>query len=128
MGRTAKISATLATALGGLFIVLQGVAVLIGRQGPEYCLRNVADQAPHLLASHVVTGSMATRRISQEWVAAIVMTPADLHSDEVLTVVCYFGKNNYVLHRLDLAEGDRLQRVRVITESLVYPLTPWKNL
>ena len=111
-------------------IVIAGYYVigsLVALQGPEHCLGDFAKRNKLLFEKSVEMKSISTRTIdansaNRHFVSGWVIQPKDITQGEK-TIVCHFRENTYVIDKIEIFEGDFLDKVKAISSSNFHPFT-----
>jgi len=98
-------------------VILAVTGLYLPFRGLEYCRSHIEEEEPHLLETFVLGEALRTRAMDDHLVAAFLATPRDLDREGVVTLVCHFSGDSFFVSRVEQVEGDRLDRLKEITEA-----------
>jgi hypothetical protein len=111
----------------GLVIIIQVALVATGIFGaPLNCARAIKEHNPELLAGARIYRRSWGRTLENHYIGAAVLQPTDI-SHSPVTVVCHFQGREWIHGRLELHEGDQLDRIVAASTSNLDPST-WESL
>ena len=91
-------------------------------EGPEHCVDDLKENYPNFLTNNIRVNSIFTRTTREgAWMSAVIYQPQDIEKDKI-TAICYFGKSNYVLHKIEFKEGDFSSQLKDVSYSNYNPL------
>ena len=103
------------------YIIASGVAI----KGPNYCRNYFAESNEFLFENSVLTKSIYTRTITsssnnKHFISGWVIQPKDITKKEK-TIVCHFHKNSYVRNKIEIFDGNLLNKVKEVSSSNFNP-------